>query len=54
VGVRDGSIIATIMTTHIARNEAPAVSQVWPGIIHAVNRVPPYDTGMLPDIVPDQ
>jgi hypothetical protein len=32
IGTKDGSIIATIITTHIPRNDAAAAGHVWPGI----------------------
>ena len=38
----DGSIIATIIGTHMARNDAAAPGHVWPGIrIHAIDIVQP-------------
>src|SRR5256885_13107147 len=42
MGTNDGSIIATIITTHIARNDAAAPGHVCPGIrIHAIDIVQP-------------
>src|SRR6185312_6619509 len=42
MGARDGSIIATIITTHMPRNDTAAPGQVWPGIrIQAIDRVQP-------------
>src|SRR5262245_29858697 len=49
MGTRDGSIIATIITTHIPRNEAAAPGHVWPGIrIHAIDIVQPPGIGISP------
>jgi len=40
MGTRDGSIIATIITTHMPRNDAAARGHVCPGIrIHAIDIV---------------
>ena len=45
----EGSIIAIIITAHMARNEAAADSQVWPGIrIHAIDIVQPPGIGIPP------
>src|SRR6185436_15304804 len=42
MGTRDGSIIATIITTHMPRNDAAAPGHVCPGIrIHAIDIVQP-------------
>jgi len=42
MGTRDGSIIATIITTHMPRNDAAAPDQVCPGVrIHAIDIVQP-------------
>jgi hypothetical protein len=42
MGASDGSIMAAIITTHIARNHAAASSHVCPGIrVHAIDMVPP-------------
>src|SRR5262245_16352493 len=50
-----GSIIATIITIHIPRNDAPAPSQLCPGIlIHAMDMVQPPAIGMPPDIDPQK
>ncbi|MGB9428856.1 MAG: hypothetical protein WCC11_03105 [Gammaproteobacteria bacterium] len=49
MGTRDGSIIATIITTHIPRNDAAAPDQVCPGIrIHAMDSVQPPGIGIPP------
>ncbi len=42
MGASDGNIMAAIITTHIARNDAVASIQVCPGIrIHAIDMVQP-------------
>jgi hypothetical protein len=42
MGSNEGSIIGTIITIHMARNEAAAPDQVCPGIrIHAIDIVQP-------------
>src|SRR5947209_19866881 len=47
MGRCDGSIIAAIITTHIARNEAVASIQVCPGIrIHIIDIVQPPGIGI--------
>src|SRR6202795_4923382 len=49
MGTRDGSIIATIITTHMPRNDAAAPGQVCPGIrIHAIDIVQPPGIGIEP------
>src|SRR5260221_2602616 len=49
MGTRDGSIIATIITTHMPRNDAAASGQVCPGIrIHAIDIVQPPGIGISP------
>src|SRR5262249_42117628 len=49
--VSDGSIIATIITSHIPMKEAAAPSHDWPGIrIHAIDIVHPPDIAMPPTI----
>src|SRR4030095_6257416 len=49
MGARDGSIIATIITTHMPRNDAAAPGHVCPGIrIHAIDIVQPPGIGMSP------
>src|SRR3954462_14863234 len=49
MGTSDGSIIATIITTHMPRNEAAAPAHVWPGIrIHAIDIVQPFGIGISP------
>jgi hypothetical protein len=57
LGTRDGSIIATIIRTHIPRNEAAAPGQLCPGIrIHAIDIVQPPGIGIPPisDMDPHQ
>src|SRR5215207_2971400 len=47
--MREGSIIATIITVHIARNDAAAPDHVWPGIrIHAIDIVQPPGISINP------
>src|SRR5512143_961399 len=47
MGTRDGSIIATIITTHIPRNEAAAPIQLCPGIrIQAIDISQPPGIGI--------
>ena len=49
MGTRDGSIIATIITTHMPRNDAAAPGHVCPGIrIHAIDIVQPPGIGIPP------
>src|SRR5262244_3033049 len=49
MGSNDGSIIATIITTHMPRNDAAAAGHVCPGIrIHAIDIVQPPGIGMSP------
>src|SRR5438552_19207908 len=49
MGIKDGSIIATIITTHMPRNDAAAPGHVWPGIrIHAIDIVQPPGIGISP------
>jgi hypothetical protein len=49
IGVSDGIIMAAIMTTHMARNDAAASIQVCPGIrIHAIDMVKPPGIGIPP------
>src|SRR5438876_1740541 len=49
MGTRDGSIIATIITTHMPRNDAVAPGHVCPGIrIHAIDIVQPPGIGISP------
>src|SRR6266478_4506416 len=49
MGTRDGSIIATIITTHMPRNDAAAPGHVCPGIrIHAIDIVRPPGIGISP------
>src|SRR6266850_7189800 len=46
---KDGSIIATIITTHMPRNDAAAPDHVCPGIrIHAIAIVQPPGIGISP------
>src|SRR5262249_11733084 len=48
-GVKDGSIIAIIITTHMTRNDAAAPGQVCPGIrIHAIDIVQPPGISISP------
>src|SRR2546422_7155656 len=49
IGTNDGSIIATIITTHMPRNDAAAPGHVCPGIrIHAIDIVQPPGIGISP------
>src|SRR4029079_17797290 len=49
MATRDGSIIATIITTHIPRNDAAAPGQVCPGIrIQAIDIVQPPGIDISP------
>src|SRR5512145_3287759 len=49
MGTRDGSIIATIITIHMPRNDAAAPGHVCPGIrIHAIDIVQPPGIGIPP------
>src|SRR5215470_3836124 len=49
MGTRDGSIIATIITTHMPRNDAAAPVHDCPGIrIHAIDIVQPPGIGISP------
>jgi hypothetical protein len=49
MGTRDGNIIATIITTHMPRNDAAAPGHVCPGIrIHAIDIVQPPGIGIPP------
>src|SRR6266853_1392418 len=49
MGTKDGSIIATIITTHMPRNDAAAPDHVCPGIrIHAIDIVQPPGIGISP------
>ena len=49
MGARDGSIIATIITTHIPMNDAAAPGHVCPHIrIHAIDIVQPPAIGIWP------
>jgi hypothetical protein len=57
IGTRDGSIIATIITTHVPRNEIPALDHDSPGIrIHAIDIAQPPGIGIAPmaDMEPHQ
>src|SRR5438046_10266746 len=52
MGTKHGSIIATIITTHMPRNDAAAPGHVCPGIrIHATDIVQPPSIGISP--IPD-
>src|SRR5919198_6089965 len=49
MGTRDGSSIATIITTHMPRNDTAAPGHVCPGIrIHAIDIVQPPGIGISP------
>src|SRR5205823_3591646 len=49
MGTKDGSIIATIITTHMPRNDAAAPGHVCPGIrIQAIDIVQPPGIGISP------
>src|ERR1051326_7786590 len=49
MGTKDGSIIATIITTHMPRNDTAAPVHVCPGIrIHAIDIVQPPGIGISP------
>src|SRR2546427_11324223 len=49
MGTKHGSIIATIVTTHMPRNDAAAPGHVCPGIrIHAIDIVQPPGIGISP------
>src|SRR5512132_1182189 len=49
MGTKDGSIIASIITTHMPRNDAAATGHVCPGIrIHAIDIVQPPGIGISP------
>src|ERR1019366_8221266 len=57
MGTKDGSIIATIITTHMPRNDTAAPGHVCPGIrIHAIDIVQPPGIGIPPiaDMDPHQ
>jgi hypothetical protein len=46
IGTKDDSIIATIITTHMRRNDAAAPGQVCPGVRHALDIVQPPGIGI--------
>ncbi len=49
MGTKDGSIIATIIATHMPRNDAAAPGHVCPGIrIHAIDIVQPPGIAISP------
>src|ERR1700719_1012353 len=49
MGTKDGSIIATIITTHMPRNDTAAPDHVCPGIrVHAIDIVQPPGIGISP------
>src|SRR6476661_7132645 len=49
MGTKDGSIIATIITTHMPRNDAAAPGHVCPGIrIHIIDIVQPPGIAISP------
>jgi hypothetical protein len=48
MGMRDGSIITAIITVHMPRKTAAALSHVWPGIsIHTIDIVQPPGIGIV-------
>src|SRR5215475_8574830 len=52
MGTKDGSIIATIIATHMPRNDAAASGHVCPGIrIHAIDIVQPPGITMTSALV---
>ena len=52
MGSDEGSIIATIIASHIAANMPAAPNQLWPGIfIQAIAIVQPPGIGMAPPIM---
>ncbi|GAA0719488.1 hypothetical protein GCM10009105_28010 [Dokdonella soli] len=54
MGTRDGSIIATIITNHMPRNDAAALDHVCPGIrIHVIDIAQPPGIGIAPIAVMD-
>jgi hypothetical protein len=54
MGTKDGSIIATIITIHMPRNDAAAPGHVCPGIrIHAIDMVQPPGIAIPPIAVMD-
>jgi hypothetical protein len=49
MGTSDGSIIGTIITIHMPRNDAAALGHVCPGIrIHVIDIVQPPGIGIPP------
>src|SRR5258708_14872573 len=49
MGTRDGSTMATIITTHMPRNDAAGSGRVCPGIrIQAIDIAPPPGSGISP------
>jgi len=55
MGTSDGSIIATIITSHIPMNDAAAPTQLCPGIrIHAIDIVQPPGIGIPSAMEPHQ
>jgi hypothetical protein len=49
MGIKDGSIIATIIKTHMPRNDAATPGHVCPGIrIHAIDIDQPPGIGISP------
>src|SRR4029079_11966415 len=51
MGTSDGSIIATIITVHMPRNDAAAMGHVCPGMrIHAIDIAHPPGIGIIADI----
>src|SRR5215469_13203324 len=55
MGTKDGSIIATIITTHMPRNDAAAPDHVCPGIrIQVIDIVQPPGIGIWPIAAMDE
>src|SRR5277367_5827101 len=49
MGTKEGSIIATIITSHMPRNDAAALGQACPGVrIHAIDILQPPGIGISP------
>jgi hypothetical protein len=52
MGSDEGSIIVTIIATHMVANIAPALNQPWPGIrIHAIPMAQPPGMSITPLII---
>jgi hypothetical protein len=55
IGMRDGSIIATIITAHMPMNDAAAAVHVWSGIrIQAIDIVQPPGISIPPIVDMDE